>query len=68
MVVRISRNRSRPYSFFQCLSELKNMGHNPVHGLLSAEVSTGLSKLIRCEDFSSLSCLLSVTTLVIKFC
>ena len=38
-----------------------------VHGLLSTEHSTGMSEVMKCEDFSSLDCLLSVTALVVKF-
>ena len=38
-----------------------------VHGLLSTEHSTGVSEVMKCEDFSCLDRLLSVTALVVNF-
>ena len=51
-----------------CLVELKQKELNLAHGLLSVERSIGLSKIIRCENFSSLNRLLSVTVMVLRFC
>ena len=49
----------------ECVAEMKM---NSVHGLMTSEDSTGLSQIIRCEDFSSYNHLISVTALVLKFC
>ena len=49
----------------ECVAEMKI---NSVHGLMTSEDSTGLSQIIRCEDFSSYNHLISVTALVLKFC
>ena len=38
------------------------------HGLLAARETSGIEQLLRCEDFSSLRRLLSVTAYVLKFC
>ena len=48
-------------------AEMKATDRNQVHSLLMFNSTTGLGQLIRCEDYSSLSQLLKVTTYVLKF-
>ena len=49
-----------------CRAEMKKA--EVTHGLLVATEPSGIDQLIRCEDFSSLHRLLSVTAKVLKFC
>ena len=39
-----------------------------VHGLLSTDTTTGLSQILKCENFSSVDRLFAVTNLVVRFC
>ena len=52
----------------ECLAEMKAKDLKLVHGLLATADTIGLSQIVKCEDFSSLDRLLSVTALVLKFC
>ena len=49
----------------ECLAELKT---EVTHGLLTPVEPLGIDQLLKCEDFSSLHRLLSVTAHVLKFC
>ena len=52
----------------ECIAEMKTGNPASAHGLLTAEDSTGLGQVVKCEDFSSFYRLIRVTALVLKFC
>ena len=52
----------------ECLSELGRSDRLLTHGLLAADVGSGIEQVIDCAKYSSLSRLLLVTSLVLKFC
>ena len=52
----------------ECLAELKTDEPEVMHGLLIPVEPSGIDQLLKCEDFSSLHRLLSVTSHVLRFC
>ena len=51
----------------ECMLEMKARDRNQVHGLLVTEESTGIGKIMKCEDYSNLRRLLTVTARLLKF-
>ncbi len=52
----------------ECLTEVKIQDARSLHGLLATEETRGIAQIMKCEDFSLLSRLSSVTARVLKFC
>jgi hypothetical protein len=52
----------------ECLVEMKREKMELTHGLLTSGDSPSIERIMSCEDFSSLRRLVSVTSLVLKFC
>ena len=57
-----------PRTPVECLAEMRVKDRLAVHGLTTTVDDTGIDQVISCEDFSSLDRLLTVTTVVLKFC
>ena len=51
-----------------CMTEMKAKDLDLVHRLLTATGPSGLSQIMKCEDFSCLDRLLQVTAHVLRFC
>ena len=52
----------------ECLTEMKGEKFEVTHGLLTSTEPPSIEEILKCEDFSSLCRLLSVTAHVLKFC
>ncbi len=50
------------------LHETRVKDHKSVYGFLIANDISGLSETMKCEKFSTVYCLFSVTANVLKFC
>ena len=51
----------------ECMLEMKARDRNQVHRLLVTEESTGIGKIMKCEDYNNLRRLLTVTAHLLKF-
>ena len=51
----------------ECIAEMKAADRKLIHSLLANDSTTGLQQIMKCEDYSSLSKLLRVTAIVLKF-
>ena len=52
----------------ECLKEMRVKDRLSVHGLFSTGATTGLSQILKRENFSSVDRLFAVTNLVVRFC
>jgi hypothetical protein len=52
----------------ECLAEMRVQDRKSVYVLLITSDTPGLSEVVRCERFSSLDRLFSVTAIVVKLC
>ena len=52
----------------ECLLEMKSYREEATHGLLTADANSGIDQVIDCTGYNTLSRLLHVTSLVLKFC
>ena len=51
----------------ECAVEMKVITHRQLHTLIASNQPTGLGEMIKCENFSTLTRLLRVTSRVVQF-